>query len=329
MNQRNEALVGIVIIAGLILIVAGTLWLQGASFRGDFREMTAAFSTVGQIRDGNAVKFRGVTVGRIEAIRVDDQGEYVLVTFRIPTDLSIPEDAVVVLAPESMFGDWQAEIHTPGRFPATRFAVHPSGDYLPGYALPDMGQLTATADQISESIEVLTERVGIAFSDETARNIASLIQNVEGVTQRLEELISQQATSFTSVTDEVQRATREVGDAAVEAGEMFTRLDGLLARDDLSDALADLAVVSRNLRELSEGVDETNANFRAMAEQVDTTFARVDRVATLIESGEGSIGRLLGDPTMAGEVEGTLQELRNLLADIRENPRRYLRLSIF
>jgi hypothetical protein len=32
---------------------------------------------------------------------------------------------------------------------------------------------------------------------------------------------------------------------------------------------------------------------------------------------------------VAGELEGTLEELQLLLADIRENPRRYLRLSIF
>jgi hypothetical protein len=45
--------------------------------------------------------------------------------------------------------------------------------------------------------------------------------------------------------------------------------------------------------------------------------------------GEGSLGRLLSDPTMAAGLEGTLAELQVLLQDIRENPRRYLRLSIF
>jgi phospholipid/cholesterol/gamma-HCH transport system substrate-binding protein len=328
-NHKSEALVGAVIISGLFLIVFGTFWLQGVTFRGDFRDLTAAFHEVGQIRDGNAVKFRGVNVGKVTGIEVDPQGEWVLVRVRIPSSLSIPDDAVVVLAPESLFGDWQAEIHPRGRFPDARFARHPSGEYLPGYALPDMGQLTATADQIAESIEVLTERVGIAFSEETARNIASLIENVEGVTQRLEELISQQATSFTDVTDEIRRATRDVGDAAVEAGEMFARLDDILARDDLSGAIADLAVISANLRELSGEVGGTNRDLREMAVRVDSTFARVNRVAALIESGDGSVARLLGDPTMAGEMEGTLQELRDLLADIRENPRRYLRLSIF
>jgi len=66
-----------------------------------------------------------------------------------------------------------------------------------------------------------------------------------------------------------------------------------------------------------------------MATQADSTLGQVARLMASIEAGEGTLGRLLRDPTVAGELEGTLEELQLLLADIRENPRRYLRLSIF
>lgn len=331
MNIKRDAMVGIVLVGAVILAIGGTLWLQGVMVRGDFREIEAVFSEVGLIRAGNQVKLRGVSVGRVRSITVDPDGERVRLRLRIRSDIQLPESAVVILSPESMFGDWQAEIQPPDRFPGARY-THPreeDSQTLPGYALPDVTQLTASADRISENIEVLTERLGIAFSEETADNIASLIGNVEDVTERLSELISQQATSFQDVTGDLGAATREIGAAAEEARTTFQTVNALAGRRELVSSLEDMAVISSNLRSLTGELDQTNVDLRQMAANADSTFGQVGRLLASIEEGEGTLGRLLGDPTAAEELEGTLEELQLLLADIRENPRRYLRLSIF
>ncbi len=329
MKESRDALVGVVIVAALLLIGFGTLWLQGVSLTGERVDIEAVFERVGQIQPGSDVKLRGVRIGRVRSVEVEPDGELVRLVLRIDGEVTLPEGAVVVLSPESMFGDWQAEIQPPGVYPAQRFSQPREEGTLPGYSLPDISELTAAADDISENLGILTERVGIAFSDETARNIASLIENVEEVTERLSELVSQQATSFTDVTDEVTRATRSIGQAAEDARISFGRIDDLLAREELGETLDDLAVVSANLRELSGEFRETNTEVRQMAARMDTTFASLSRITSELEAGEGTLGRLLQDPTMAAELESTVIELNLLLADIRENPRRYLRLSIF
>jgi phospholipid/cholesterol/gamma-HCH transport system substrate-binding protein len=327
-NEKRDALVGIVIVAALVVIVAGTLWLEGATFSGEDGELAAEFHEVGMIREGNPLKLRGVRVGRVQSVSVVPDGSAVRVDFRIQEGIELPDDAVVVLTPESFFGDWAAEIHPRTRFPSANY-TDPEAPLLPGYALPDISQLTASADQISDNISVLTERIGIAFSDETAQNIASLIGNVEEVTERLSELVTQQATSFTDVTNDVRRATQGIGDAALEAQVGLARMNALMERNEVGEALSDFAALAENLRILSEDLQDTNTSVQAMTIRVDSTFAALDRVAEQAASNEGSIGRLLGDPTMAAGLEGTLAELQVLLADIRENPRRYLRLSIF
>ncbi|MBT3774636.1 MAG: hypothetical protein HOF87_08825 [Gemmatimonadales bacterium] len=55
----------------------------------------------------------------------------------------------------------------------------------------------------------------------------------------------------------------------------------------------------------------------------------MDRITAMIESGEGAIGRLLVDSTLAVRAEDVLGQLALLLEDVRANPRRYVRLSIF
>jgi phospholipid/cholesterol/gamma-HCH transport system substrate-binding protein len=328
-NEKRDALVGVLIVAAIAVIVVGTLWLEGSSFAGETAELKAEFHEVGMVKAGNPVKFRGVRIGRVREVRVVPDGSAVRVTFRIQEGMEFPDDAVVVLSPESFFGDWQAEIHPRSRFPYADYTDPTEAGVLPGYALPDISQLTAAADRISDNIAVLTDRVGIAFSDETARNIASMIDNIEGVSERLSELVTQQALSFTDVTDDVRRATQGIGDAALEAQISLTRLNAFLERPELAEGLSDFAALAENLRLLSEDMRGTNVSVQAMTVRIDSTFAALDRVAEQAAEGEGSFARMLRDPAMATGLEGTLAELQVLLQDIRENPRRYLRLSIF
>ena len=329
MTRTREALVGLVIVAALVLAVAGTLWLQGADLSGDRREIEAVFFQVGQIMPGNGVKLRGVQVGRVEEIIVEPSGELVRVRLEIDQDVALPEDPVVILSPESFFGDWQAEILARDAFPFGTYPTPTEDGTLPGHALPDISQLTATAMRISDNLGVLTDRFGIAFSDETAQDIASLISNVENVTNRLSDLIEQQAVSFTEVTDGVQEATVEIGSAAEQVRTTFADVSGILARAEVDSTLANLAVVSSNLRDLSTELSGTNVEVRELAARIDSTFHRAQTILTSIESGEGTVGRLLQDTSMAAELENTLTQLATLLQDIRENPNRYVRLSIF
>ena len=58
-------------------------------------------------------------------------------------------------------------------------------------------------------------------------------------------------------------------------------------------------------------------------------MARLSRIAARVEAGEGSIGRLFVDTTLALQAEDLLEQMSSLLDDIRANPRKYVRLSIF
>ena len=145
--KRTEVAVGFVILLGIAVVFFGTLWLKGT--RLGEREMTihARFLEIGQLLDGNEVKLRGVSIGRVERIALEPGGGGVIVTMRIAEEVPLPADPVVLLSPESMFGDWQAEIHPRSRFPQYTYAEAPDPQVLPGYSLPDISRLTAVADE--------------------------------------------------------------------------------------------------------------------------------------------------------------------------------------
>ena len=63
--------------------------------------------------------------------------------------------------------------------------------------------------------------------------------------------------------------------------------------------------------------------------RADSTMTRMDRILGRIESGEGVLGQLLTQGELVGQASSVLVQLDLLLADLRANPKRYVRLSIF
>ena len=329
MNRRRDILVGLVLIGAAAVAVVGTLWLQNYGWGGNERILQARFQEVGQLMEGNDVKFRGVAIGKIRNIEVGPSGDAVLVTMRIQSDVQLPSDPVVILSPESMFGDWQAQISPRSSFPNYTFAEAPEPDVLPGYALPDISQLTAAADQIADNLSTLTDRVEMAFTEETAHNIASAIDNIQLVSQRLGQLVGQQAQTFDDLANRMQASADELGSAARAARGTFQRVDTLLAAGQVDSLLTDSRAAVRSIRTVSDNLAESSQGFQSTLTRADSTFARLDRITGAIDSGQGSLGKLLQDTTVVSRAESALAQLQLLLEDFRQNPKRYVRLSIF
>jgi phospholipid/cholesterol/gamma-HCH transport system substrate-binding protein len=329
MTRGREIMVGLIIIVGIAVSVVGTLWLQNASFGRGTRRVEALFLEVGQLMDGNSVKYRGVTIGRVDGIAVEPGGESVRVTMTIQEGVALPLNPAALLAPESMFGDWQAEIVPREAYP--QFEFLPAGDEgtLGGYALPDISRLTAAADQISRNLGVLTDRVEEAFTEETAHNIALAINNIEDVSEQLRELVEVQAVAFDQLGTEMAAAAVELQEAAHAGHLAFVRIDEILDAPRTDSLLLDARATAANMRSFSDELGATNRSAQTLLSRADSTFARLDRMTARVEGGEGAIGRLMNDTVLVYRAQDVLIQLSVLLEDLRANPQRYVRISIF
>jgi len=329
MTRRREILVGLVIVLGIIVAVLGTLWLRDASFGRGTRQVEALFLEVGQLMDGNAVKLRGVAIGRVIEISVEPDGTAVRVTMSVRSDVILPDDRAVLLAPESMFGDWQAEVVSRAAYPQFEFLDNAADGTLGGYALPDFSRLTAAADQISQNLGVLSDRVEEAFTEETAQNIAQAIDNIQDVSERLRQLVEAQAGAFTNLASDVESAAVELGEAAHAGNLAFQRVDDMLGAPSTDSLFQDARATASNLKTLSAELNSTTADAQQLISRADSTFARLDRLTAQIEGGEGLFGRLMSDTVLVYRAQDVLIQLSVLLEDLRANPQRYVRISIF
>lgn len=313
---------------GVAVGVIGTIWLKGGWGSNQVALRTASTS-VGQLVAGASVKFRGVAVGRVEAVTVVPTGEAVMVDMTVRPDLAIPDDAAVVIAPESFFGDWQAEITTRDEYSSLTFHEHAEEGVLAGAVLPDFSRLTATADEIARRLTVMSDRFELAFTEETALNLRHLIDNLGLISDDLTTMIAQQAARFDELAVGVGESAREFTAAARVARTTMERVDGLLADANVGTMLGDAGESMENLKTLTGDMRAAMAEMRTAAQQGATTLTRLETLLAKAESGEGLLGRLLGDQALADKATETVNTLNQLLADFKENPTRYLSFSIF
>jgi phospholipid/cholesterol/gamma-HCH transport system substrate-binding protein len=337
MTQGNELAVGSVIIGAVVVLAAGTLWLKGTEFGQESTHIEVLVQEVGQLAEGNAVKLRGVPIGRVSSVAVEPGGNLVRVGMDIDGEFEIddPNSVGVIIAPESLFGDWQAEIVD--RVRAQQFAYYevPAAELardtlvLGGYAIPDISRLTAAADEISQNLSRLTDRFDRAFTEETADQLRQAIANVEGMSSDIRALIEQQAVTFQAVSGDVAAASTEISAASTQARVTLQRLDATLGRGEIDSVLISMRNTARNVDQVSANFERSSASMEGTMARADSTFASVQRLTRSIEAGQGTLGRLLVDTMLVTRAENAMAQLDSLLADVKANPRRYVRLSIF
>lgn len=336
MTRRRELLVGSVVLAAIVVVAAGTLWLQGRGIGRTETEVHVLVSDVGQLASGNAVKFRGVSIGRVGGIEVEPAGDAVRIRLQLVGDFLPAPDAGVVLAPESLFGDWQAEIVIRSRFPNFAFYEIPPDQriqngivVLGGFTLPDISRLTAVADEVAANLSSLTDRFDKAFSDETAASLAQAVDNLEELTRTLKAVVDEESSQISGVAEEIRASVEEIADALSSARSSMDRLDAVLASGRVDSILDNTVVITSNFRTVSGDVGLAMERLQNTLTAADTTMARLSRISARLEAGEGAVGRLLVDTAFAVRAEGVLTQMSDLLEDIRANPRKYVRLSIF
>jgi phospholipid/cholesterol/gamma-HCH transport system substrate-binding protein len=327
--KRTEVAVGAVILLGIVLVFFGTIWLKGTRLGEKEMTLRARFLEIGQLLDGNEVKLRGVSIGRVEDIELEAGGGGVIVTMRINREVPLPADPVVLLSPESMFGDWQAEIFPRSRFPEYAYAEAPDPQVLPGYALPDISRLTAVADKIAGSLAVLTERVELAFTEETALNIRRAIENIEEVSGQLTGLVGSQEAAVAEVAHNLETTSETVNETVGAIRELVRQIEDAVSEGELREivenvlsATADLDTLGTTLLSVSRDLDRTTSS-------ADTAFSRLNLILAGVERGDGTLGRLVQDTALYNELVETNVLMQTLLEDFRANPRKYINLEIF
>lgn len=107
MKKTNlELSVGIFVLLGIAAIAYLTIKLgTGSLIGGDTYLVEARFANAGGLHNGSSVLLAGVTVGRVEAVRMDPADYSAIATLRIYSTLKLPTDSMASIKTSGLIGD--------------------------------------------------------------------------------------------------------------------------------------------------------------------------------------------------------------------------------
>jgi virulence factor Mce-like protein len=161
-----RAVIGV--IAALAVLAAVTVavrWAYGAY--DDEVELVGTFPHAGQgLVPGSDVKYRGVNVGEVESIELEDR--QARITIAVDPDFEVPADVLATIRPKTLFGE---------KFVDLEFDQDADGPYL-----DDGDELanTATATEVEELVAATEPLLAEIDATRLAQVVSSLTEVVDG-----------------------------------------------------------------------------------------------------------------------------------------------------
>ena len=107
MKQTSlELYVGIFVLLGIAAAAYLTMKLgAGSLIGGDTYLVEARFANAGGLHGGSSVHVAGVTVGRVERVRLDPADFSAIATLRVQSALRLPTDSMAAIKTTGLIGD--------------------------------------------------------------------------------------------------------------------------------------------------------------------------------------------------------------------------------
>ena len=298
MNDKKfglEARVGIFAIVIIAITVYASFKLEGWSFKAS-RGYTlyVTFDSAQGLSRETAVRIAGVEIGKVEKVELTE-GEKARVSIRIFPGVELEKGLRVRVRTKGLLGDKFIEIVPP----KLEGAIVKSGEDLGQGEVPPnfedmMDDLSTTVTDIRRVAGSLREALG---SEGSAQDLREIIRSIREASQNLARMSKQNEKSI----DEIVAGVRETVAKLREEG------PGLLERADRITKNLD-AIVSDN----REGIQDTIKRVQEASKKLDQSLGSIAKVTKDIESGKGTVGRLLKDESLIDKVDQVATQFQEL-----------------
>lgn len=298
-KSRSELKVGIVVFLAIAVFIAGIVWLKGYRFRQQFEPIKLTFKDIGALSEGDPVAVSGVRAGKVDKIRLE--GGRVVVTTLVDESVFLAKDATFTVKNIGLMGERFVAVD-PGTLsvPLDTDKIH-EGRFDTG--IPEvMGMMGEMISEVRRLVNVIGETIA---SPGTLNDFQETIKQLKSVATELNTLVAQSKDDYRKSLQAIERASASFDD-----------------------------FVESNRPKAEESIENFNAaseKLVILANDLDTLSSSLQQFADKLNSEEGTLGLLASDQTLYQDVKKSVRELDRLVTDIRENPKKYLKMefSIF
>lgn len=310
MKQRDmEIILGVVVFVALVSLVVGVAWLSSQlNLRVGNYKLHVVFDNIGTLHAGDHVNMHGIQVGKVLKAELHEGSPTAYVAIW-GVQGGVPKDSRFWLKSESLLGGYIIDIDL-GESPE----LMPSEAFTSGRMYPGFENLASDAKRLSDR---LTDPRSGVLSEANVQRIGSTLASLDSATASLKQVLRATREPLSTLLDSLGGASSEMKGALQEA-----RAAMVDTRPGVRQALHHLSRTTARLDSLTADLGAASGSLKATSENLRDITAR-------IRQGQGTLGKLLTDDRLYGDLRKTLAQVDTILVDLQRDPRRYIKISIF
>ena len=301
MKITREVKTAILVIASILLFIWGYSFLKGKDLFINYKTFYVEYKSVEGLATSAPVTLNGLVIGKVTNITINENTGVLLVELQIKTDFPISKSST-------------ASIYEPGFIGGKQIAInHNFNDKIlavDGQTL--MGDVKAgLTDKVGDQLAPLQEKL-----EKLLGNADTLISGLNNVLDKKgQQDLKQSLAELNKTIEQFHKASLSVN----------TLLDK--NKTKINGVVTDFSKIAGNFSKISDSLNK--ADIGKTVKKLNATLGRVDGIVSGLESGKGSLGKLLNDDAFYQNIKSSTKELELLVQDIRLYPTRYVNISVF
>lgn len=314
MKISRELKVGFIFIAAVGVFIWGANFLKGTDVLSKKRLLYAVYDKIDGLEKADRVLVNGLNVGQVNNLNFYPGTSRIVAELYIKNSIEVPANSTARIHATDLLGSKAVEIVLGND---TAFAQ--SGDTLKSQ------MENSLRDQVNEQVEPLKKKA------------VALINSVDSVMMVIQSIFNENTRD--ALTSSIQNIHLTLSNLESATSNIDNMVESEKSR--ISSIISNLDSISYNLEANNQNINTILSNFANLSDSlveadipqtVRDAGVAINNLKTLsekINSGEGTLGQLFTNDSLYIQLEQSTTNLSKLLEDIRLNPKKYVKLSLF
>ncbi len=301
MKISRENKTAILVIASILLFIWGYSFLKGKDLLSNYKTFYVQYDNVEGLAVSAPITINGLVIGKVSNIAIQNETGKIVVELQVKSDFPISKSSKVNIYEPGLIGGKQIQVVP--NFVDKNMAN--SGDYLTGSQVPGLTAL------VSEKLAPIQEKL-----DKVLLNADKLITGINNVLDK-------------NGQENLKKTLAELSETMSQFHKASTSINSILDENKgkIGGMVSNFNKVSSDFSKISDSLNK--ADLGKTVKNLQKTLATVDGIMVNLQSGKGTIGKLLNDDVLYVNLSKTSKELELLLQDVRLYPTRYVNVSLF
>ncbi len=352
----TEMRVGLFVLAALVIVLVAIFFVTGGNILGPKYRLITYLPEVEGVQAGAPVDLDGVQIGSVQSVELTPHPEDRMHGIKVVLRIDKKFQQQIRVDPSDPSKSSTASLVTQGLL-GDRYVTISRG--LTGTAIPENGVVPgaeeAAIKQMVERGAELMQNLGALTDD--VRDMIAQVQKGKGTIGKLlndpamYDHLNSTASKLDTMASNIQGGQGTLG-KLVASDDLYKRVDSTLAKaDDVIGAVRDQkGTIGKLVYDPSayDSIKDFASNGNALLTDVragkgslgklatdDTLFtnlrdasANVRDATAKMNSNQGTMGKFFTDPALYDNMTGMTGDLRLLIGDFRQNPKKFLHIKI-